>query len=264
MTKRDAVSRKLSHTTKRRKRIVRDDDAADDTPAARTPKQRQPRIVEEQRGEPAADRTRRQRRIIEVPQDSCTDSGPRPRETQSHTTDRNHTDHTDSQSLPEQRSYDGKFAPGNKIAVGNKGSSARGILTEALRRAVTVEDAEIILRRAVKQARDGSQIARSWLADRIIGRSRLESDDELLGVELPELTDLRSCSDAMSRVIRAAAEGQVTLQQAQRAASLIEAARASFEVVELQQRVSALEAARGLQAHLSGDHHEHDDHDSEE
>jgi len=71
------------------------------------------------------------------------------------------------------RDNDGKFAPGNKLAVGHAAPHARKVrrLYHELIRSVTVEDIRDIARSLITMAKSGNVRAVSELFDRLFGRA---------------------------------------------------------------------------------------------
>ena len=76
-----------------------------------------------------------------------------------------------SETADSGRGADGKFRPGNKIAVGNPHSKRIAQIRAALFRAVTPADVRLAVKKLVEQAKDGDRLALAELLDRTIGKA---------------------------------------------------------------------------------------------
>src|SRR5688500_7808981 len=86
------------------------------------------------------------------------------------------------------RSEGGRFGPGNKAGKGNPNNRKAQKLRNEILRAVSVADWRAILRKAVDDAKAGDAVARTFLANYLVGKpaetvilERIEALEQTLG-----------------------------------------------------------------------------------
>jgi hypothetical protein len=99
-------------------------------------------------------------------------------------------------------------------------------------------EAEAISRKAIEMAKAGDMTAIKLVMDRIAPPRR----DPTTTFDLPKIESIGDLPAALTAVLAAVSEGELSPEQGKTVADLIEAARRGFETSELAQRVAALEA----------------------
>jgi len=134
-----------------------------------------------------------------------------------------------------------KFKPGNphRFAPGNpgrpKGARCRAtLLAEKLMSA----DTKAIVQAVITAARAGDMVACKIVLDRIapIRKGRP------IRFDLPETRNAEDVAAAMAQVVNAMADGELTPDEAQMVASVLEVRRKAIETLELENRLRVLEA----------------------
>ena len=115
-------------------------------------------------------------------------------------------------------------------------------LHAAMREVATPGRMKAVTAALIKAAvQDGDVQAARLLFDRLLGRARSEA---LIGNELGLPESLEKASDvkqAANEILKAVAQGKMSPEDGQKAASVIEAARKAVETEELEQRIIELE-----------------------
>lgn len=137
------------------------------------------------------------------------------------------------------RSPKGQFLPGT---IPNPNGRPKGSLNESSRVALSLltGEAEAISRKAVDLALAGDVQALRLVLERLIPPAR----ERALSVELPALKSATDLPAAVSRILGAVAEGEITPTEGERLAGLLGAWRESLEFAELEARIAALEGRR--------------------
>ena len=143
---------------------------------------------------------------------------------------------------PKDRASGGRFAKGNKVAVG-RGRTSREF-DAALRERVTPEVFAKIIDRLIEQACDGDGIATKSLLDRLLGRAREAAPRVDIG--LAEITNSKDVAKLLYAAMSAAARGELSPSDVGSFASASREAHAAIEFSDLQQRVADLE--RGVRS----------------
>ncbi len=133
------------------------------------------------------------------------------------------------------RATGGRFPPGNPGGPGRpKGVRHRALL--ALE-AIGTEAAEEVLRRVVEEAKGGDLRA----AEMLLRRLWPERKGRPIEFELPPMASAADLVSALAAVAEAMGRGELTPEEAQAIAGVLEAQRKAIETVGLEQRVAALE-----------------------
>jgi hypothetical protein len=135
-----------------------------------------------------------------------------------------------------QEQAGGRFAKGRS---GNPKGRPQGTRHKALLalEAIGEEGASDVVRTVVKAAQEGDMRA----ADILLRRLWPERRGRPLHLALPPLENATNLPAALGMLVRAVAAGEVTPEEAQAVAALLEAQRRAFETAELEQRIAALE-----------------------
>ena len=126
-----------------------------------------------------------------------------------------------------------------RFAAGNPGRP-RGSRHEALRAldAIGAEGAAEVLRAVVEAAKGGDMRA----ADILLRRLWPERKGRPVAVELPPLDGARGIAAALGAVGEAVAAGDLSPEEGQAVAAVLETQRRAIETAELEARIAALEA----------------------
>jgi Family of unknown function (DUF5681) len=103
--------------------------------------------------------------------------------------------------------------------------------------AIGAEGAEAVLRSVVEAATGGDMRA----ADILLRRLWPERKGRHVAVELPPLDGARGVAAALGAVAEAVAAGEVTPEEGQAVAAVLETQRRAIETAELEARIAALE-----------------------
>ena len=139
-----------------------------------------------------------------------------------------------------QKTADGKFAPGNKLGKGrpqgsrNKASLAVDALLEG--------EAEALTRKAIDTALEGDTTALRLCLERLCPPRK----DRPVSFDLPPIEAPEDAVTAISALLAAVAEGSVTPGEAQAISTVIEAHRRTLETEDIERRLAALEAEKGI------------------
>jgi hypothetical protein len=136
------------------------------------------------------------------------------------------------------RDRSGRFRPG---CSGNPAGKPKGARNRATRLAEELLDgeAEAITRRAIAAALDGEPTALRLCLERIAPVRKGRS----VTFEIGPLETTGDLARASRRLLEAVADGELTPEEAQVVAGVVEMARRAVETVELEQRIAALEEA---------------------
>jgi Family of unknown function (DUF5681) len=133
----------------------------------------------------------------------------------------------------------GRFVKGTSGNPRGRPKGSRNRITE-LARDILDSNAEDLVQKLVELARDGDRLALRLVIDRVIP-TRRDHVVELDGIRA--MSNAAELIEASGLVIRQAAEGRITLEEARGFMALLEQQRKSIESAELSIRVQALEEA---------------------
>lgn len=139
-----------------------------------------------------------------------------------------------SGTTAEARDAKGRFTLGNP----GRPYGTRHRITKALE-ALLEGDAERLTRRAIDQALTGDTTALRLCLERILPPSRSRPVE----IDLPEIKSAADGLAAVNAVIRAAACGDIALDDAQTLVGIIESHRKGLELVAIEERLAMLEQA---------------------
>ena len=132
--------------------------------------------------------------------------------------------------------------PGRPFPAGQSGNpmgKPLGTRNRATRAAETLLDgeAEALTRKAVEMALAGDTTALRLCLDRILSPRK----GRPVTLDLPAVTDAAKVQTALTRIVTAASEGEITPDEAGALTTIIEAQRRAIETVELEARLRAVE-----------------------
>jgi hypothetical protein len=136
------------------------------------------------------------------------------------------------------RKSDGTFAAGN--ALGGKTKGARHKATKAVE-VLLDGQVEQLTQKAVDAALGGDMTAMRLCLERICPPKK----DSPVQFAMPAMASAHEAADALSGILDAVAQGEITPDEASRVASIVEVFRKTLETTELEARLSALEQAKG-------------------
>lgn len=130
--------------------------------------------------------------------------------------------------------------PFRKGKSGNPKGKPAGCLNRVTRAAQELLDgeAEALTRKAVDMALAGDTVALRLCLERIVPPRK----ERPVSVDLPGIDKPSDLAQVTAALLAAAAQGTITPSEAQALGSLAEAHRKTLETLELEQRISALEA----------------------
>lgn len=139
-----------------------------------------------------------------------------------------------------QKTADGRFAAGNKFGRGRpKGSRNKASLAVD---ALLEGEAEALTQKAIDGALEGDMTALRLCLERLCPPRK----DRPVSFDLPPIDAPADAVTAMSALLAAVAEGTVTPGEAQTISTVIEAHRRTLETEDIEQRLAALEADKGI------------------
>lgn len=142
------------------------------------------------------------------------------------------TDATNNAEKPRGR----PFQPGNPGGPGRPEGS-RNKATLALD-GIADGEAEAVLRKTIAAAKDGDLRA----CELILSRVWPARKGRPVSLALPDATNAAGVSLALARVIEAVGAGEITTDEAQGIAAVLETRRRAIELIEIETRLAALEA----------------------
>ncbi len=130
----------------------------------------------------------------------------------------------------------GKWEKGQSGNLKGRPQGSRNNATILLEKMLT-NDGKDVVRAVVKAAKNGDMAAARLVLDRIIPVRK----GRAIKLNLPEVNSPRDVMKALSAAIRAMADGELTPEEANMIAALLEAHRKAIETFELESRLTDLE-----------------------
>ena len=96
---------------------------------------------------------------------------------------------------------------------------------------------EAVLEQVVERAKSGDMLACRMIIDKIIPTKK----DRAVAIELSPITTLGGVGRAQSEILQAVVGGDITPNEGERIASIVEARRRVIETLELEERIANLE-----------------------
>jgi hypothetical protein len=151
------------------------------------------------------------------------------------------TDDNDPNAAPappaNSRTNAGKFVPGRSANPAGKKRGTKNRRTIIAEKILAGVDVAGILAELERQAKKGDTAAARLLLDRALPARR----GMPIAIKLPAIRTAADCVEAMSAVMAKLASGTVSTIEAAELASVIDAARKSIELNDVEQRLAALE-----------------------
>jgi len=139
---------------------------------------------------------------------------------------------------PEKSARDTRFQPGNPGGPGRTaGSRNRATL---ILDALADGEAETILQKQIDLAKEGDQRA----AELILSRCWPARKSRPINLDLPAVNAAADIVPALGRITEAVAAGEITPEEAQAVAAVLEGKRKAIETVDVLARIEALEKER--------------------
>ena len=99
---------------------------------------------------------------------------------------------------------------------------------------------EAILDQVVAKAKAGDMLACRMIIDKIIPTQK----DRTIAIELPPIATLDEVGRAQSEILQAVVDGDITPNEGERIAQIVEGRRRVIETVELEARIAELEGKK--------------------
>ena len=132
----------------------------------------------------------------------------------------------------------GVMPPNAMFGLG-KPKGARHITTQ-LAYAMMEGGLEAILDQVVAKAKAGDMLACRMILDKIIPTQK----DRTVAIELPSISTLDGVGRAQSEILQAVVDGDITPNEGERIAAIVEGRRRAIETVELEARITELEGKK--------------------
>lgn len=133
------------------------------------------------------------------------------------------------------------FEPGDARAGRPKGSRHKiTILAEKL----LSEDVEGVVQSVVKAAKNGDVQAARVILDRIAPPRK----DSTISIELPDIKSLDDVAQAMSMVVKATANAEIGLSEADMLTKLLQGYASALEASDISRRLDSIESRLGTDA----------------
>jgi hypothetical protein len=97
-----------------------------------------------------------------------------------------------------------------------------------------------VLETVVERAINGDMTACRMILDKVLPNTK----DRPVTIDLPEINDLNGVGFAQAEILQAVAIGDITPNEGERIASIVEARRRSLETIDLEARISQLETQK--------------------
>lgn len=97
-----------------------------------------------------------------------------------------------------------------------------------------------VLETVVERAKNGDMTACRMILDKVLPNTK----DRPVTIDLPPINDLNGVGFAQAEILQAVAAGNITPNEGERIASIIEARRRSIESIDLEARISHLETQK--------------------
>ena len=139
-------------------------------------------------------------------------------------------------TITDGKNPDGTFAPGNKIGAGRPPGS-RNSASKAIE---AMLDGEAETRVAIEKALEGDMVSIRLVFERVCPAPK----SRRVNVTLPDTSDADGIEKAHAAVIQAVALGEISPDEGTALAGMLEARRKAIETLELEARLTRLEASR--------------------
>ena len=129
-----------------------------------------------------------------------------------------------------------------KGTSGNPKGKPRGVRHAAtqISYALMEGNLEEVLVTIIERAKSGDMTACRMIVDKVLPNTK----DRPIALDLPLINDLDGVGKAQSEILQAVSVGDITPNEGERIASIIEARRRSIETIDLEARICRLESAK--------------------
>lgn len=129
-----------------------------------------------------------------------------------------------------------------KGTSGNPKGKPRGVRHAATQISYALMEGSLeeVLATVIKRAKSGDMTACRMIVDKVLPNTK----DRTIAFDLPLINDLESVGKAQAEVLQAVSVGNITPNEGERIASIIEARRRSIETIDLEARICRLESAK--------------------
>jgi hypothetical protein len=129
-----------------------------------------------------------------------------------------------------------------KGTSGNPKGKPRGVRHAAtqISYALMEGNLEEVLATVIERAKSGDMTACRMIVDKVLPNTKNRS----ISLDLPLINDLEDVGKAQAEVLQAVSIGDITPNEGERIASIIEARRRSIETIDLEARICRLESAK--------------------
>ena len=123
---------------------------------------------------------------------------------------------------------------------GNPKGKPKGVRHMATQISYALLDGNLqeVLKTVVERAKNGDMAACRMILDKVLPNTK----DRTIALDLPDVDDLDGVGLAQTKILTAVAAGDITPNEGERVASIVEARRRSLETIDLEARISSLEA----------------------
>lgn len=97
-----------------------------------------------------------------------------------------------------------------------------------------------VLATVIERAKSGDMAACRMIVDKVLPNTK----DRPITLHLPPITDLDGVGKAQAKILQAVATGDITPNEGEKIASIVEARRRSIETIDLEARISRLETGK--------------------
>lgn len=97
-----------------------------------------------------------------------------------------------------------------------------------------------VLEAVMERAKNGDMTACRMILDKVLPNTK----DRPITIKLPPISDLNGVGIAQAEILQAVATGDITPNEGERMAAIIEARRRSIETIDLEARISQLETRK--------------------
>jgi hypothetical protein len=129
-----------------------------------------------------------------------------------------------------------------KGTSGNPKGKPRGVRHAAtqISYALMEGNLEEVLATVIERAKSGDIAACRMIVDKVLPNAK----DRPIALDLPLINDLDGVGKAQAEILQAVSVGDITPNEGERIASIIEARRRSIETIDLEARICRLESAK--------------------
>ena len=125
---------------------------------------------------------------------------------------------------------------------GNPKGKPRGVRHAAtqISYALMEGNLEEVLATVIERAKSGDMAACRMIVDKVLPNTK----DRPIALDLPLINDLDGVGKAQAEILQAVSVGDITPNEGEKIASIIEARRRSIETIDLEVRICRLESAK--------------------